>query len=131
MSQKKRSREVLAVDTQLVEIYDDLANLDGAIRLKAARNLLTQFVSGGRADGDRLNEMLRRLIKGLCSGRKAARLGFSIALTEFLTELLGTKRPEVPCFQDVSGVIRVLNEQTNVTGNVSGQVSLRWIVYDC
>jgi len=131
MSQKKRSREVLAVDTQLVEIYDDLANLDGAIRLKAARNLLTQFVSGGRADGDRLNEMLRRLIKGLCSGRKAARLGFSIALTEFLTELLGTERPEVPSFQDVSGVIRVLNEQTNVTGNVSGQVSLRWILYDC
>ncbi len=119
------------MNTQLVEIYEDLANLDGAIRLKAAQTLLTQFVSGGRADGERLNEILRRLIKGLCSGRKAARLGFSIALTEFLPELLGTKRPEVSCFQDVSAVIRVLNEQTNVTGNVSGQVSLRWIVYHC
>lgn len=92
---KKRRREQPAVDTQLVEIYEDLANVDEKIRLRAAHTLLTNFVSNGKATGDQLNKILRRLIRGLCSCRKAARLGFSIALTEFLTELLGPNGKDV------------------------------------
>lgn len=119
---KKRHRERPAVDTQLVEIFEDLANVDEEIRLKAAQALLTNFVPEGRADGDQLNEILRRLIRGLCSGRKAARLGFSIALTEFLTELLGPKGRHVVGFQDLSGLIDTLKKQTHASGGISGQV---------
>lgn len=118
----KRRREQPAVDTSLVEIYDDLANEDNNIRLKAAHSLLTNFVTERRATGDQLNEILRRLIRGLCSGRKVARLGFSIALTEFLTELLGPKGSNIPGFQSISQLVETLKKQTHVSGNVSGQV---------
>ena len=120
---KKRRRDLPAVDVQLVEIYEDLANVDEAIRLKAAHTLLTIFVSERKASGDQLNEILRRLIRGLCSGRKAARLGFSIALTEALTELLGPERQHVPGVQDIPELIETLQKQTRITGGLSGQVS--------
>lgn len=124
MSCKKRRREQPAVDTQLIEIYEDLANVDETIRLKACHTLLTKFVSEGTANGDQLNEILRRLFRGLCSGRKAARLGFSVALTEFLTELLGLKGKRVPGFQTIADLIHTLQKQTHISGNVSGQVRI-------
>ena len=120
---KKRCWEQPAVDTRLVEIYEDLANVDENIRLKAAYALLTNFVSGEKATGAQLNEILRRLIRGLCSGRKAARLGFSIALTELLTELLGPNGKGVEGFHSISGLLETWKAQTHVSGNVSGQVS--------
>lgn len=116
---KKRRREQPAVDTQLVEIYEDLANVDENIRHKAARTLLKKFEV---ATGDQLNEIVRRLFRGLCSGRKAARLGFSTALTECLTELLGRKDKDVPGFQRIPELIENLKSQTQVTGDASGQV---------
>lgn len=116
---KKRRREQPAVDTQLVEIYEDLANVDENIRHKAARTLLKKFEV---ATGDQLNEIVRRLFRGLCSGRKAARLGFSTALTECLTELLGRKDKDVPGFQSIPELIENLKSQTQVVGDASGQV---------
>ena len=119
---KKRRREQPAIDVQLVEIYDDLANVDEDIRLKAAQALLTNFVADGKYTGEQLNEIVRRLLRGLCSGRKAARLGFSVALTELLTELLGSGGKDVAGFQNVFEVIETLTQQSQVSGNVSGQV---------
>ena len=120
---KKRRREQPTVDVQLVEIYEDLANVDEPVRLKAAHALLTNFVNVDAATGDQLNEILRRLIRGLCSGRKAARLGFSIALTEILIQLLGPKPSRhVPGLQSITDLISTLVNQTSFSGNVSGQV---------
>ena len=76
---QKRPREASSTVIRRAEIYEDLANLDQNIRLKAAHALLTDIVP--QASHDQLQEILRRLIRGLCSGRKAARLGFSVALT--------------------------------------------------
>ena len=106
----------------MVEIYEDLTNADEKIRLKAAHNLLSEFIHQGKASGEQLNEIVRRLIRGLCSSRKAARLGFSIALTELLVEILGPRRKHVEGFQTVAEVIETLKRQTHVAGNVSGQV---------
>lgn len=75
---QKRPREAPSTITRRAEIYEDLANIDQNIRLTAAHALLTDLVP--QADVDQLQEILRRLIRGLCSGRKAARLGFSVAL---------------------------------------------------
>ena len=120
---KKRHRERTAIDTQLVEIYEDLANEDESIRLKAAHTLLTKFGVGHRNDSEQLNGILRRLFRGLCSGRKAARVGFSIALTEFLTQLFGPPRRDETAFQDATGILQKLKEQTTATNGTSGQVS--------
>ena len=120
---KKRYRDKSTVDTDLVEIYEDLANADENVRLTAAHALLTKFVAVQETNGDQLDRILKRLIRGLCSGRKAARIGFSIALTEFLTELFGPRRREVSVFQDINGILRTLQEQTNTPNGASGQVS--------
>lgn len=119
---KKRRREQPPLDTKLVEIYEDLANVDENIRFKAAHTLLTKFVSNESTTGEQLNEILRRLIRGLCSGRKAARLGFSIALTESLTELFGPNAKGVEGLQDIKDLVETLKAQTDIGGNVSGQV---------
>lgn len=119
---KKRRREQPAIDVQLVEIYEDLANVDEDVRLKAAQALLTNFVADGKSTGEQLNEIVRRLLRGLCSGRKAARLGFSVALTELLRELLGSGGKDAAGFQNVFEVIETLTQQSQVSGNVSGQV---------
>lgn len=119
---KKRRREQPAADVQLVDIYEDLANVDEHIRLKAAQALLTNFVADGKSTGEQLNEIVRRLFRGLCSGRKAARLGFSVVLTELLAELLGPNGRGVAGIQNVSELIETLKKQSQVSGNVSGQV---------
>lgn len=119
---KKRRREQPAVDTQLVEIYEDLANVDENIRLKAAHALLTDFVANGKSTAEQLNEIVRRLLRGLCSGRKAARLGFSVVLTELLTELLGPSGKGVVGVHNILKLIESLKEQSQVSSNVSGQV---------
>lgn len=119
---KKRRRELPAVDTQLVEIYDDLANEDDEIRLKAAQSLLKKTSPDAGLASETLNEILRRLIRGLCSGRKAARLGFSVALTEYLIQLLGPDSIYSSPPTTLHEVIKVLEEQTHIGSNVGGQV---------
>ena len=119
---QKRRREQPAVDTQLVEIYEDLANVDENIRLKAAQALLLNFVANGKSTGEQLNEIIRRLLRGLCSGRKAARLGFSVVLTELLTELLGQSGKSVPGVQNILELVETMKKQSQVSSNVSGQV---------
>lgn len=117
---KKRRREVIAVNTQLIEIYEDLSNRDEEIRLKAAKNLLLSIHSYAR---EQVHEILRRLVKGLCSGRKAARLGFSVALTELQVQLFGLDAVNKSSLATVLDVIETLEKETRIGGNVSGQVA--------
>lgn len=118
---KKRPREVPAVDTQLVEIYEDLANDNEEIRLKATHVLLSRSSPESGFTAEQLKEILRRLIRGLCSGRKGARLGFSIALTELLSQLFGANVARTLPMSNAD-FIQLLKKETKVTGNVSGQV---------
>lgn len=118
----KRRREQVTVDTQLVEIYEDLANIDDEIRIKAAQALLLRVASEANPTAQQVNEILRRLLRGLCSGRKAARLGFSVALTELLTQLYDPTSMIFPGSQRISELIETLKEQTHTPGNVSGEV---------
>ena len=121
---KKRKREQPSCDTQLVGVYEDLANENEEVRLKAAHNLLSRCSPESSPTGEEVLKILKRLIRGLCSGRKAARLGFSVALTELLIELLGPTRTDVPNLDlSISELIGLLKDQTHIGGNVSGQVS--------
>ena len=121
---KKRQRDPATIDTQLVEIYDDLANESEDIRLKAAHSLLSKVSPEDTPTKERLLEILTRLIRGLCSPRKAARLGFSVALTEFLVQTQGKPEKDLPAQLDVQEVIEILKKQTVAGGNVSGNVLL-------
>jgi len=78
---RRRRLEYTGTDAKLASFYNDLSDDVKSVRLKAAAELI-RTLSG--ADPEGLNKALTRLIKGLCSSRKAARSGFSVALTELL-----------------------------------------------
>ena len=119
----KRRREQPSIDTQLVEFYEDLASEDDQVRLRAAISLLATTSIDCRPSSEHLEKVLQRLMRGICSGRKAARLGFSVALTEFLAQQWSSGAEHVDGFNwGVSGVIQLLEDQTRVSGSISGQV---------
>jgi DNA polymerase phi len=118
---KKRPRAQTSVDVEVVAIFEDLANDDEEIRLKAAMALLSKVSVQNDPGVEQLNKILKRLIRGLCSGRKSARLGFSVALTEFVAQHASTTSGS-PAKLSVSKVMDVLEEQTRFQGSVSGQV---------
>lgn len=126
---QKRRREPGNVDVQLVEIYEDLANENNEIRLKAAKALLSQFTPDKLlAEDEKVEKVLHRLFRGLCSGRKAARIGFSIALTELLSTIfLASADNETGQAQHRSGwtvskVLEILETLTHPASCDSGQV---------
>lgn len=119
---KKRRREPSTVVSQRVEIYDDLANEKENIRIKAAHALLTRLSSDNHAPPEQLVEALQRLIRGLCSNRKAARIGFSVALTELLSQRWGQHQEDRADIPSLTELIDTLIERTEASGNISGQV---------
>ena len=119
---KKRRRDPGTVDTQLVEIYEDLANESGEIRLRAAQSLLQKLSVDNSPSKEKVTDVLTRLVRGLCSGRKAARLGFSVAFTEFLVQHLVDRSQNESDRLGFSEVLDLLIKQTEIGGKVSGQV---------
>ena len=118
---KKRSREHSGNDAELIEIYEDLAHVSEDIRLKAAKFLIQKVSSAGSDFSQHLSRVLERLFRGLCSSRKAARLGFSVALTELLSlhfapTKTGAQSP------DMNEVMDIFEQQTKTGGDVSRTV---------
>ncbi|GKZ37240.1 DNA-directed DNA polymerase [Aspergillus brasiliensis] len=116
---KKRRREPVNVDTKLVEIYEDLANEKDEIRLKAAQALVSQFTSDKNPADEQIKKALQRLFRGLCSSRKAARIGFSIALTEILSQVFGAPRDSSEL--TISTAMNIWESQSSASGGESGQ----------
>ena len=79
--QRKRVKYT-AEDAHRAKIYGELASEVQATRIQAATDLLKNLTAETSDQRSKLDEGQVRLVKGLCSGRKAARLGFSIAFTE-------------------------------------------------
>lgn len=121
---RKRQRLAPNIDVQLVETYEDLANENEEIRLKAAHALVSKLSPENAPTNEQVERALTRLIRGLSSGRKAARIGFSIALTEILSQLLGPDQKNGPGLDiTIERVLDILKTQTHAGGSVSGQVS--------
>lgn len=125
-STRKRRREPYNVDVKLVEIYEDLANENDEIRLKAAQELVSRFTPDKNPTDEQIQKALQRLFRGLCSGRKAARVGFSIALTEVLAQvfLSSSGRDTTSSEISVSKTLEIWEAQSNSVGSESGQVSV-------
>ena len=116
----KRRRDITTPDAQLVEVYEDLANEDQDIRLRAAHTLLSKFASSEPGSPQKIQTIVRRLFRGLCSSRKAARLGFSVALTEFLAQIFSY--PEKQIGLSRGEALEILDKQTVSDGSTTGQV---------
>jgi len=121
----KKSRHYSEQDRKLASLYDNLADELNDVRIKAAKDLLLELqpqkISGR---GNLMETVMKRLIRGLCSGRKAARFGFFIALTELLRTLYGEDskygEDKIPPFEKIPELIENL---TQPESNVAGQVS--------
>ena len=116
---RKRRRETANVDTQLVEIYEDLANENDDIRLKAAAALVSRFSAANEPAEEQVEKVIKRLFRGLCSSRKAARPGFAVALTELLSQLRELGRRIA---LEVDKLIDLLESQTSPEGGATKQV---------
>jgi len=113
---KKRKREV---DIELVQVYEQLADEDEFTRLKAAHTLVSKIFRPGVTSDEQTRTILSRLFRGLCSGRKAARLGFSVALTELLSQL--SSEPSIGEELSASAIVDILESQTVPEGGTSRQ----------
>ena len=118
---KKRKRDGTEVDAELVDVYDQLAHEDNTTRLKAAHRLLTKVYRPDTATEDQLKSILTRLFRGLCSGRKAARIGFAVALTELLTQISTKKEEGSIVTLAPAQFLDILESQTSHEGHASGQ----------
>ena len=119
---QKRPREISTADTELIEIYEDLANESEEIRLKAAQKLLQNHAQLSPESLPKIQKILNRLFRGLCSSRKAARLGFSVALTELLSQLSDSRSLEDGLTPE--DVFEILKQQTIIEAKELGQVRL-------
>jgi DNA polymerase phi len=69
---------------ELAKIFNDLRDEIPSVRLGATKELLKNLSSQTPDQSSRIDYATTRLIKGVCSGAKASRPGFSIALAETL-----------------------------------------------
>jgi hypothetical protein len=119
----KRRRHINEEQLKLSKLYDDLAAESDDVRFEAAKQLIVKFSPESQPAAKDVEIALSRLIKGLCSQRKAARVGFSLTLTELLRQLFGQKENVIDDLGlDVASLIKLVEEKTKVEGNVPGRV---------
>jgi DNA polymerase phi len=119
----KRRRQINEEHLKLSKLYEDLAAESDDVRFEAAKQLIVRFSPENKPAGKDVETALIRLIKGLCSQRKAARVGFSLTLTELLRQVFGAKKNEIEGLElDVAAIIKMVEEKTKVEGNVPGRV---------
>ncbi|KAK4237550.1 DNA polymerase V [Achaetomium macrosporum] len=105
-------------------LYERLGSEDVGERIDAADAIISGLL-GGEAVPEPvlLRHLEKRLFRGLASGRKASRLGFSLVLTEILGQLFGEKNLASSKYTGLSfeNVLGILVEKTQPGGGVSGQ----------
>ena len=120
----KKPRAYTREDAEFAKIYEDLANEVGKTRFDATSALLAKLSSNPAPEPDTFAKILKRLIRGLCSSRKAARSGFFIALTEFL-QLSTLKLPEDRSENRLGFVVQqYVDDGTTTEVKASNQVTM-------
>lgn len=107
-----------------VQLYEQLSSQDETERLEAADVIVSGLLGGNGVSEVVLQRHLeRRLFRGLASGRKAARLGFSVVLTEVLAQLFGKKQTMKEQYPVLTfeKVLDILKAKTKPDGDLSGQ----------
>ena len=107
-----------------VQLYDLLSSEDVSERLNAANAIVSGLLGGDGVQESTLQRHLeRKLFRGLASGRKGARLGFSVVLTEILGQLFGSKKLVEEKYTGLTfdRVLGILVAKTKPDGDLSGQ----------
>lgn len=106
-------------------LYEHLGSEDDNDRIEAADCIISGLFGGeGVAEAVLQRHLDRRLFRGLASGRNASRIGFSLVITEILSQLFGDKEPSLA--EKYSGltfdkVLGFLLEKAQIVGNIPGQ----------
>ncbi|KAF1963295.1 hypothetical protein CC80DRAFT_459870 [Byssothecium circinans] len=117
----KHKRQVTDEKLLLYKLYENLAAESDEVRLEAAQQLIVRLSPENKPAASDVQEVLNRLIRGLCTQRKAARLGFCVTLTELLRQLLGPSNPVIEGLDlNVNSFLKRVERQTKVEGNVAG-----------
>lgn len=106
------------------EFYDMLSSEDIEIRLRAANAIVLGLLGGNGVFEPTLQRHLERnLFRGLASGRKAARLGRGVVLTELLRQLFGGDKLGQKKYTGLTFdvVLDILIAKTKPNGDLSGQ----------
>lgn len=111
---RKRRVEVDEAKAELAPIFNQLREEIPAQRLEALKKLVRNLSDKSGDPSERLEYSVTRLVKGLCSGAKAARTGFSIALAEVLRIGFASELRLANFIDNVTTL-------TTPTGNVSGE----------
>ncbi|KAF2853792.1 hypothetical protein T440DRAFT_487096 [Plenodomus tracheiphilus IPT5] len=118
----KRRRRLSGDHQKLTKLYEDLAAESDDVRFDAAKQIIVKFSPESKPNAKDAEIALCRLIKGLCSQRKAARVGFSLTLTELLRELFKSGKNAIDGLDlDVASIIKLVEDKTKVEGNVPGR----------
>ncbi len=107
-----------------VHLYDLLSSEDVSERFNAANAIVSGLLGAdGVAEPTIQRHLERKLFRGLASGRKGARLGFSVVLTEVLGQLFGTKNLAAEKYTGLTfeKVLDILVAKTEPHGDLSGQ----------
>ncbi|KAL7816822.1 DNA polymerase phi domain-containing protein [Trichoderma aethiopicum] len=106
-------------------LYELLGSEDENDRIEAADCIISGLLGGeGVAEPVLQRHLDRRLFRGLSSGRNASRIGFSLVITEILSQLFGEKALSLE--EKYSGltfdkVLGFLLEKAKIVGNIPGQ----------
>lgn len=103
------------VNTELAQIWEKLADDCEETRLDAALELVEYQK---QAESDDAEQILRRLFRGLCSGRKNARPGFYVALVGVLSRSSINSSDSI---LDHARIISIYEIETKVVGETSGE----------
>ena len=108
-------------------LYELLGSADVSERITAADALVTGLLGGEGSEGSSgpvlERHLEKRLFRGLASSRNASRVGFSLVLTEILSQLFGPKDLSTSKYPDLTfdKVLGILVEKTQASGNAPGQ----------
>ena len=105
-------------------LYELLGSEDPNDRIEAADCIVSGLLEGeGVLEVVLRRHLDRRLFRGLASGRNAARLGFSLVITEVLGQLFGEKALAELKYEGLTfeKVLEILTEKIEAIGNLPGQ----------
>jgi hypothetical protein len=121
----KRAKHYSEEDAALAKTFEDLANEAKEVRIAAAADLVKRLAPSSSPSNDLLLKILTRLVKGLCSGRKAARFGFFVALTECLRQLYGAEKAHYSELKmGLNDFVDIMTRHTTPEGKPAAQVAL-------
>jgi DNA polymerase phi len=102
---------------ELAKIFNDLRDEIPSVRLGATKELLKNLSSQTPDQSSRIDYATTRLIKGVCSGAKASRPGFSIALAETLRLMFDKKsEPSTSITALLEKIIALTNPESKAKG---------------